>query len=401
MKTIPLTPIDHIFTGVGSYPIEFVFAYENKIDPDRLLTSLNQAIGHFPAVGSKLIETTESTYALRSSDDGMHFQASESSATFGDPNARYGFLDPVNSIVGEPLTRVKLSQTPEGSVLGVSMSHAVGDGFSYFYFLSAWARLFQESPIIEPFSGREPLIPENQARTGCITPIEVLSDSGLFWDKPRQAIARERIHWDRFNISREKQGELLAEAQPNAAARLSFNDVISAHLWRTCLSKWDGDDGEEITYVSCPVDVRRIIKGFPRTFFGNAVGLATRSLDRGALAEATLGHLASIIRAAVASVGEAYMQKALATLEAMRLQEGLAVLEANHVIHPRSGILITNLSRLPVQEIEFDAGPPVAFDILTPAVRGAVVLPAEDGVDIRVCYPLERGQEATLLHAPP
>jgi hypothetical protein len=73
----------------------------------------------------------------------------------------------------------------------------------------------------------------------------------------------------------------------------------------------------------------------------------------------------------------------------MRLQEGLAVLEQNHVIHPRSGILITNLSRLPVQEIEFDAGPPIAFDILTPAARGAVVLPAEDGVDIRVCHPLE------------
>ena len=26
MTTIPLTPIDHIFTGVGSYPIEFAFA---------------------------------------------------------------------------------------------------------------------------------------------------------------------------------------------------------------------------------------------------------------------------------------------------------------------------------------------------------------------------------------
>ena len=84
------------------------------------------------------------------------------------------------------------------------------------------------------------------------------------------------------------------------------------------------------------------------------------------------------------------MRIALGTLEAMLMQQGLTVLEENHVIHPRSGILITNLSRLPVQQIEFDAGPPVAFDILTPAVRGAVVLPAQDGVDIRVCYPLEK-----------
>jgi shikimate O-hydroxycinnamoyltransferase len=390
MKTIPLTPIDHIFTGIGSYPIEFVFAYRDTIDPDRLLASLSEVVRHFVPVGSRLAQVSENTYALQQSDDGAQFQATESSATFGDPETRYSFLDPVNSVVGEPLTRIKLSQTPEGSVIGVSMSHAVGDGFSYFYFLSAWARLFRGDTINEPFNGRDLLIPEHQTRTVNVTPSDVLSDSGIFWDERRRAIARERIHWDRFHLSREKLGELLAEAQADADARLSFNDVIAAHLWKTYIAKWDSDNGEETTYVSCPVDVRRIIKGFPRTFFGNAVGLATRSLERGALAEAPLGRLTSIIRAAVASVDETYMRNALSTLGAMRLQEGLAVLEENHVIHPRSGILITNLSRLPIQEIEFDAGPPVGFDILTPAVRGAVVLPADGGVDIRVCYPVEK-----------
>jgi shikimate O-hydroxycinnamoyltransferase len=389
MKTIPLTPIDHIFTGVGSYPIEFVFAYRNTIDPDRLLASLREAVRRFVPVGSRLASVNENSFALHESDEGMHFEVSEASATFGDPDARYGFLDPVNSVPGQPLTRIKLSQTPEGSVLGVSMSHAVGDGFSYFYFLSSWARLFHGAAIIEPFDGRELLIPESPRRTNNVTPADVLSDSGIFWDERRQAIARDRIHWDRFHLSREEQRELLGEAGPDADARLSFNDVISAHLWRKYIARWDGADGEETTYVSCPVDVRRIIRGFPRTYFGNAVGLATRSLERRTLVEAPLGRLASIVRSAVASVDETYMRNALGTLQAMRLQEGLAVLEENHVIHPRSGILITNLSRLPVHEIEFDAGPPVAFDILTPAVRGAVVLPADDGVDIRVCYPQE------------
>jgi shikimate O-hydroxycinnamoyltransferase len=388
MNSIPLTPIDHIFTGVGSYPIEFVFAYDGTIDPERLLISLHEAVQYFVPVSSELAVVAENTYALQASDAGIHFEVGESPATFGDPDARYSFLDPVNSVPREPLTRIKLSQTPEGSVLGVSMSHAVGDGFSYFYFLSSWARLFHGGVVVEPFNGRELLIPESsQASTDHTTPADVLSDSGIFWDERRRAIARDRIHWDRFHLSKEEQSELLAEAGPDAEARLSFNDVISAHLWRTYIPRWDSDDGEGTTYVSCPVDVRRIIKGFPRTYFGNAVGLATRSLERRDLADAPLGRLASIIRSAVASVDETYMRNALSTLEAMRLQKGLRVLEENHVIHPRSGILITNLSRLPVQEIEFDAGPPVAFDILTPAVRGAVVLPAEDGVDIRVCYP--------------
>ena len=42
----------------------------------------------------------------------------------------------------------------------------------------------------------------------------------------------------------------------------------------------------------------------------------------------------------------------------------------------------------PVREIVFDAGPPVAFDILAPAERCAVVLPAEDGLDVRICLPV-------------
>jgi shikimate O-hydroxycinnamoyltransferase len=389
MTMIPLTPIDHIFTGVGSYPIEFVFAYQGQIDPKRLRASLNEAVGRFVPVACKLTEVSESTYALQPCEDGVKFQVTDSSAEFGDPAARYSFLDPVSSVVGEPLTRIKLNQTPDGSVLGVSMSHAVGDGFSYFYFLSAWARLFRGGTIIEPFDGRQPLMPEQHKRTGSITPADVLADSGIFWDERRRAIARDRIHWDKFHVSKEELGGLLAEAQVDADGRLSFNDVLAAHLWRTYIDKWDGSEGSETTYVSCPVDIRRIIKGFPRTYFGNAVGLATRSLERQALATAPLGRLASIIRSGVASIEESYMRNALGTLEAMRLQEGLAVLEENHVIHPRSGILITNLSRLPVQEIEFDAGPPIAFDILTPAIRGAVVLPSEDGVDIRVCYPLK------------
>jgi hypothetical protein len=77
----------------------------------------------------------------------------------------------------------------------------------------------------------------------------------------------------------------------------------------------------------------------------------------------------------------------LLTIDRLRRQEGLTVLERCHVVHPRCGILVTNLSRLPVREVEFDGGPPAAFDILTPAERCAVVLPADDGVDVRVCLP--------------
>ncbi|MFC1543111.1 hypothetical protein ACFL4K_01070, partial [Candidatus Neomarinimicrobiota bacterium] len=80
---------------------------------------------------------------------------------------------------------------------------------------------------------------------------------------------------------------------------------------------------------------------------------------------------------------------ALEVLERVRRREGLAVMEELHVLHPLRGLLVTNLSRLPVQEIVFDTGPPTDFRVLAPTPRGAVVLPAPDGVDVRVYHPVE------------
>ena len=35
-RIIPLSSIDHIFTGTGSYPIDFIFAYQAKLDDKTL-----------------------------------------------------------------------------------------------------------------------------------------------------------------------------------------------------------------------------------------------------------------------------------------------------------------------------------------------------------------------------
>ena len=49
-----LSSIDHIFTGIGSYPIEFIFSYNKKLNEKALKSSLMEIIKHFPPVSSKL-----------------------------------------------------------------------------------------------------------------------------------------------------------------------------------------------------------------------------------------------------------------------------------------------------------------------------------------------------------
>ena len=91
-----------------------------------------------------------------------------------------------------------------------------------------------------------------------------------------------------------------------------------------------------------------------------------------------------LVRQAVARVKQEYVSGALETLERLRQQRGLAAMEEIHVRHPRHGMVVTNISRLPIQSLDFGAGIPTAFQALASAERGAAILPAEDGVDIRI-----------------
>ena len=178
------------------------------------------------------------------------------------------------------------------------------------------------------------------------------------------------------------------EAQTGNPVRLSHNDTAAAWLWKKYLVEWAGEDPSLDTYVSCPVDFRRIHPAVGPAYFGNAVALATASIPHGELAGAPVGDLATRVRRAVDAIDAEAARRSLVALESLRRAEGLGAMEECHVVHPRQGLLLTNLSRLPVPEVAFDAGPPVAFDILTPGVRGAVALPAPGGgIDLRVFLP--------------
>ena len=158
LTPIPLTPIDHIFTGAGSYPIEFVFTYNAIIDEEKLRTSLEETLNYFPPAKSTLKIDADGKYVFVPLEKGYSLDVIKSPVNFEDTEKRDQFIDPVKSLEGEVLTRVRLTQTPNGSVLGVSISHAVVDGFSYFYFLSSWARVFNGLDVFPPSHDRSLLI---------------------------------------------------------------------------------------------------------------------------------------------------------------------------------------------------------------------------------------------------
>jgi shikimate O-hydroxycinnamoyltransferase len=389
-KIIPLSSIDHIFTGTGSYPIEFIFSYQKKLDEKALRSSLLEVIRHFPPIASKLVKLSDQEFGFELSQEGLVFDVQESTHRFEEWDAKYDYINPVNTLEGEPLAKIRITHTPDGSVLGVSISHAISDGFSYFHFLSSWAKLYHGKSFFPPIHQRSLLV-SNQDKNlkTTITQQDVLHDSGLFFEGKREVIKKEDLKWESRIFHFEELKELLAKEQKNAEIRLSFNDIITAQLSKEYLSKWQTGGQENTCYISCPVDFRRILDDFPKTYFGNAVSLATTALSLEELNSVSLSDLAIKIRNNVKNVNRERIDTNLSCLTTLRNQQNLNIFENIHVMHPDSGLLVTNLSRLPVPEIEFDAGPPSDYSILTQTVRGAVVLPHPDGFEVRLCCPIK------------
>lgn len=389
-KLIPLSSIDHIFTGIGSYPIEFIFSYREKLDEQSLRSSLNEIIKHFPPISSILVKLSDQEYGFELSSDGIVFEVRNSDLRFEENDNKYEYINPVHTLEGNPLSKIRITHTPVGSVLGVSISHAIADGFSYFHFLSSWARMFHGKPFYPPVHQRSLLVSKDYKKPdNILSPADILNGAGLFLSGKREEIRKEDLKWESRIFNNDELKGLLAEAQKNTDIRLSFNDIVTSQISKDFLIKWQVTGHKDQCYISCPVDFRRILDSFPKTYFGNAVSLATTELNFEELKAIPLSGLALKIRSNVKRVNEMRVNENINTLTALRFQQNLNIFGRIHVMHPESGLLVTNLSRLPVPEIEFNAGQPSNYSILTQTVRGAVVLPHPNGLEVRVCCPID------------
>lgn len=386
-KLLPLSPVDYIFTGPESYAISFVLAYDRVLDPAKLKSSLEEVLQSFWPLRTTLVPVSEESYAFQPTRDGLWFQISKSPDVFDEAKDIETYVNPVVSLPGEPLTSIQLTETPEGSALGVSISHALVDGFSFVHFLSSWARVAQGKRIIEPSISRKVLAANRIDREASVDAEDVLSHCGLFMGTQRRSAHTEPGGQETRALSADTIRDLRAQADLDCDVSLFDNDVVTAYVWKEYGAKWAQQGGDSDTFVTIPFDVRRLLSEVPRMYFGCALAFATISLSHERLLEAPLGEIACLIRNAVAGVSPDYVHGSLRTLESLRMTRGISALEQIDIRHPRQGLVVTNITRLPISGIDFGWGPPTGFKATVQSDRGAVLLPSDDGVDIRAFPP--------------
>jgi hypothetical protein len=385
MDKIPLLPVDYVFTGEGSQPITFAFSYRATLDPELLANGLRQVAEHMRPLQSRLFKTSETDYEFRVDPDPLVIDVRSSSSRFEAGTKVEQYIAPVRSLEGEPLTRIALTQTPGGSVLAVSISHALVDGFSFFHFLSSWARTCRPDRLIIPSLEREPFLSQID-RTARDAPPESFTDQcGLFHGGRREP--SRTIREERFFLSDESIKSALEGARQGRGQSMTENDVIAALLWQKYLPQWLNEAGNPRVYLTLPFDFRRVMAGFPKSYFGCALCFATASSDRQSLINSSAGDLALLVRSAVSRMRSEQILRSMSTLDAFRRNRGLAAVEELHLRHPASGMIVTNLTRMPIGDIDFGSGAPADYSAYLEVSRGAAILPGSGGVNILIGHP--------------
>jgi hypothetical protein len=226
---------------------------------------------------------------------------------------------------------------------------------------------------------------ENSPHRRAVDREDVLTRLGFVYAERRTLPKPGQSRWEFLRFSDEDVSGWLAEAETHTRVRLSKHDVLSATLWKRIAEQWHRS-GERLS-LSSAFDYRRVCRRLSPTYFGNAVRATVAFFERDDLLAAPLGQVAEAIRASTASVDENAVDASLACMTELRLLHGDEAPAHIHTSDPRTGFLVTNLSRIPRKELDFGQGPPETLVPLTAGPRTAAVFPTVGGVEVRVELP--------------
>jgi hypothetical protein len=374
MKQVPISQVDVLFAG-GLYPIEFIFYYKNPFQTKRLRSALKKLSGPFwPLFG----EYNKGALFSRPCREEDHYAESslDREIDLGLADEK-GYAAYSNYQLPDLKTLFFLSviHLKNGLLVIPKMSHLAGDGYSYFYFLSLLARLSRPGGF--PFRSLGTILsfkPHHRR-----TVLKRFSFSESQWNSVQ---TDEKITVQSVEISRQEVKSLIREAATADGLRISGNDVLSALSLKKLEEKQAASRGEDAD-LTIPIDVRRYIKEYGPRFFGNGIWLHTFRLPVADIEKSSLKDLAIRIRKSMPRPSKESYLDYLTGLE-KRMAQGQN--ERLRPFDPERGYLVTNLSNLPADKLDFGCGAPDRVLPLTAERNGAAILADQERYILMLGY---------------
>ncbi len=373
MKQISISQVDAFFAD-GSYPIELMIFYPKRISTSTVRAALKRVSGMFWPAFSCYLDGSIHRGSYREDN---HFQEIVFDTDF-DPDSSpreiqqtYAGLNPS---VDQRLFFLTLVQHPNGTMLIPKLNHLAGDGYSYFYLLSVMAAMATASPI------KRTLIPwlakPNHNRT-------VLKGFHLDRFEREKTAKHQELEIEIVRVPKRQIDEKLKGLASPGDENLSANDILSAMVVRQIASKHHEDTESRFT-LSIPIDVRRNVKEYGKKYFGNGVHIGETLFDTRELAKMDDIEIARSIRQSMPRVDRSRHKSFLEQIEDW-LSQGQT--DRLRPYDPDNGCLVTNLTKMPVNHLDFGSGQPTLVLPLTLAKNSVVVLDHGDDYLLRMVHP--------------
>jgi hypothetical protein len=374
MKKVNISQVDALFSD-GSYSIEFLFYYKGGLNTNRVRKALRRLASPFWPMFGEYRDGVISFDKYR--EDGSYaeevssreFDTREVEEEGFDALSRFSLPD------FERLFFLKTIQFKNGAAIVSKLKHLGGDGHSYFYFLSLLAALTQPTMVpLKSWLTRLTHKPHHR-RT-------ILKDFSFKGIHPRAVLRDERFIIELDEVPRADVRSIIKEAAASDHRRISSNDVLSAMAMKKLVARRGEAWGASFS-LTMPIDVRPQIKEYGRRFFGNGLMFHTVELKKEEVEDLQAREIALKIRASMPSVSRQTYVDYLGHLEET-IAEGRA--GALGPYDPSRGGLVTNLSKLPWDRLDFGTGGPDLVLPLTTGNNAAAILAKKDNYVLRFAY---------------
>ena len=374
MEKINISQIDTIFAN-GSYPIEFLLYYKEGLKTDNIRSALNTLSSIFwPIFGKYQAGTIHSdTYHEADFFDeelvDQEFDKEEGNRKIYE---RYSRVNPSDL---KKLFFLKVIQYRNGTVLIPKMNHLAGDGYSYFFFSSALAELSKgtDDPV------------KNNSMASSYEPSHHRTILKEFRYKEIESISiadKEEFTIEFEEIPKVTVRSIIKSVASDSNHRVSGNDILSAMVIKKMAgiqNEYSKDDFQ----LTIPIDVRRQIREYGMNYFGNGLMFNVTNFKKNDLEKLDINEIAIGIRKSMPDINNESYLEYLLSIEAI-----IANRQSNKlkVYDPRSGCLVTNLSMLPANKLNFGTGDPDFIFPITIGKNSAAILSNRDNYILRLAY---------------
>ncbi len=374
MKSLYISQVDAVFAN-GAYPIEFLLYYKTRLDSKHIRLALKKLADEFwPVFG----EYQSGVIHFTRYSENDHFEESFSGQEFnsGGPNAavkrEYYHSVPTGM---KKLFFLKVMQYKNGTVLLPKLSHLAGDGYSYFFFLAVLAAISRSTGI--PFKGMmiRRMYKPHHNRTG-------LKDFRLILDLPSQPPDDGALSIEIEEIPQTRVRELIKNISTDFNRRVTPNDILSAISCKKLID-FQKNHFNHAFQLTIPIDVRRAVAEYGAKFFGNGIMFGKINFTTEMIRKLPVHELAIKIREGMPAVTRASFMNFLEELENIIMQRRMDELKP---FDPFGGVLVTNLSKLPVNKLNFGTGNPDYIYPLTVEKNSTTIIADGDKYILRMAY---------------